>query len=46
MTVTLGGSVVIDGVSVFLMGALLLLSTISVLVMAERFGGVGLTRSP
>ena len=41
MTVTLGGSVVVDGVSVFLMGALLLLSTMSVLVMAERFGGVG-----
>jgi NADH-quinone oxidoreductase subunit N len=41
MTITLGGSVVIDGVSVFLMGALLLLSVISVLVMAERFGGVG-----
>jgi len=41
MTVTLGGSVVIDGVSVFLMGALLLLSAIGVLVMAERFGGVG-----
>ncbi|GAA4412364.1 NADH-quinone oxidoreductase subunit NuoN [Fodinibacter luteus] len=40
-TVTLGGSVVIDGVSVFLMGALLLLSVISVLIMAERFGGVG-----
>ena len=40
-TITLGGSVVIDGVSVFLMGALLLLSVISVLVMAERFGGVG-----
>ncbi len=41
MTVTLGGSVVVDGVSVFLMGALLLLSAMSVLVMAERFGGVG-----
>ena len=40
-TVTLGGSVVIDGVSVFLMGGLLLLALISVLVMAERFGGVG-----
>ncbi|HSF97393.1 MAG TPA: NADH-quinone oxidoreductase subunit NuoN [Ornithinibacter sp.] len=41
LTVTLGGSVVIDGVSVFLMGALLLLSAMSVLIMAERFGGVG-----
>ena len=40
-TITLGGSVVIDGVSVFLQGALLLLALISVLVMAERFGGVG-----
>ena len=40
-TVTLGGSVVVDGVSVFLMGALLLLSALSVLIMAERFGGVG-----
>ena len=35
MTVTLGGSVVVDGVSVFLMGALLLLAVISVLIMAE-----------
>ena len=41
MTVTLGGSVVVDGVSVFLMGALLLLAVISVLIMGERFGGVG-----
>ena len=41
MTVTLGGSVVVDGVSVFLMGALLLLAVTSVLIMAERFGGVG-----
>ena len=41
MTITLGGSVVVDGVSLFLMGSLLLLSLISVLVMAERFGGVG-----
>ncbi|HEU5241348.1 MAG TPA: NADH-quinone oxidoreductase subunit NuoN [Ornithinibacter sp.] len=41
LTITLGGSVVIDGVSVFLMGGLLLLSVIGVLVMAERFGGVG-----
>ena len=39
--ITLGGSVAIDGVSLFLQGALLLLSVISVLVMAERFGGVG-----
>ena len=41
LTVTLGGSVVIDGVSVFLMGALLLLAAMSVLIMTERFGGVG-----
>ncbi len=41
MTVTLGGSVVVDGVSLFLMGALLVLSGLAVLVMAERFGGVG-----
>jgi NADH-quinone oxidoreductase subunit N len=41
LTITLGGSVVVDGVSVFLMGALLLLAVISVLIMAERFGGVG-----
>ena len=41
MTVTLGGSVVVDGVSVFLMGALLLLAVTSVLIMGERFGGVG-----
>lgn len=40
-TITLSGSVAIDGVSVFLQGALLLLSVISVLIMAERFGGVG-----
>ena len=39
--ITLGGSVAIDGVSLFLQGALLMLSVISVLVMAERFGGVG-----
>ncbi len=39
--ITLGGSVAIDGVSLFLQGALLGLSVISVLVMAERFGGVG-----
>jgi NADH-quinone oxidoreductase subunit N len=41
MTVTLGGSVVVDGVSVFLMGALLLLAVISVLIMGETFGGTG-----
>jgi NADH-quinone oxidoreductase subunit N len=41
MTVTLGGSVAVDGVSLFLQGALLLLAVISVLIMAERFGGVG-----
>jgi NADH-quinone oxidoreductase subunit N len=41
MTVTLGGSVVVDGVSVFLMGALLLLAVLSVLIMGETFGGVG-----
>jgi NADH-quinone oxidoreductase subunit N len=40
-TITLGGSVAIDGVAVFLQGALLLLALIGVLVMAERFGGVG-----
>ena len=38
---TLGGSVVVDGVSVFLIGALLLMAALSVLIMAERFGGVG-----
>ena len=41
LTVTLGGSVVVDGVSVFLIGALLLMAALSVLLMAERFGGVG-----
>jgi hypothetical protein len=41
LTVTLGGSVVVDGVSVFLIGALLLMAALSVLIMAERFGGVG-----
>ena len=41
MTITLGGSVVVDGVSLFLMGSLLVLTVIGVLVMAERFGGVG-----
>ncbi len=40
-SVTLGGSVAIDGVSLFLQGTLLLLSVMGVLVMAERFGGVG-----
>ena len=41
MTITLGGSVAIDGVALFLQGTLLLLAFIGVLVMAERFGGVG-----
>jgi NADH-quinone oxidoreductase subunit N len=40
-TITLGGSVAIDGVALFLQGSLLLLALIAVLVMAERFGGVG-----
>ncbi|WP_239110848.1 NADH-quinone oxidoreductase subunit NuoN [Phycicoccus sonneratiae] len=40
-SVTLGGSVAIDGVALFLQGTLLLLAVIGVLVMAERFGGVG-----
>ncbi|WP_377645612.1 NADH-quinone oxidoreductase subunit NuoN [Oryzobacter terrae] len=40
-TVTLGGSVAIDGVALFLQGSLLVLSATSVLIMAERFGGVG-----
>ncbi|MGL4177135.1 MAG: NADH-quinone oxidoreductase subunit NuoN [Dermatophilaceae bacterium] len=39
--VTLGGSIAIDGVALFLQGSLLLLALMSVLVMAERFGGVG-----
>ena len=39
--ITLSGSVAVDGVTVFLQGALLLLSAVSVLIMAERFGGVG-----
>ena len=37
MTVTLGGSVVVDGVSVFLMGGLLLLSAMSVLVALRHW---------
>jgi NADH-quinone oxidoreductase subunit N len=41
MTITLGGSVAIDGVALFLQGTLLVLALIGVLVMAERFGGVG-----
>ncbi len=41
LAVTFGGSVAIDGVSLFLQGTLLVLALISVLVMAERFGGVG-----
>lgn len=40
-SVTFGGSVAIDGPALFLQGALLLLGTIAVLAMAERFGGVG-----
>ncbi|MFQ6172336.1 NADH-quinone oxidoreductase subunit NuoN [Oryzobacter sp. R7] len=39
--VTLGGSVAIDGVALFLQASLLLLAATGVLVMAERFGGVG-----
>jgi NADH-quinone oxidoreductase subunit N len=41
MTITFGGSVAVDGVALFLQGSLLVLSLIGVLVMAERFGGVG-----
>ena len=41
LAVTLGGSVVIDGVALFLQGSLLVLALIGVLVMAERFGGIG-----
>lgn len=40
-TVTLGGSVAVDGVAVFLQGSLLILAVLSVLIMAETFGGVG-----
>ncbi len=36
---TAGGSIAIDGPALFLQGALLLMSIISVLMMAERFGG-------
>ena len=39
--VTVGGSIAIDGPALFLQGALLLMSFIAILVMAERFGGVG-----
>ncbi len=39
--VTLGGSVVVDGVAVFLQGSLLVLALMAVLIMAETFGGVG-----
>lgn len=39
--VTLGGSVAVDGVALFLQASLLLLAATGVLVMAERFGGVG-----
>ncbi|WP_371814137.1 hypothetical protein [Phycicoccus sp. HDW14] len=45
-SVTLGGSVAIDGVALFLQGTLLLLAVIGVLVMAERFGGSAPTPSP
>ena len=41
LTVTVGGSLAMDGVAMFLQGTLLALAFISVLVMAERFGGVG-----
>ncbi|MBM6404922.1 NADH-quinone oxidoreductase subunit NuoN [Phycicoccus sp. CSK15P-2] len=41
LAITLGGSIAIDGVALFLQGTLLALSVIGVLVMAERFGGVG-----
>lgn len=41
LTKTLGGSVVIDGPALFMQGTLLLLGFIAVLVIAERFGGVG-----
>ena len=40
-SVTFGGSVAVDGPALFLQGALLVMSSIAVLVMAERFGGVG-----
>ena len=40
-TVTLGGSVAVDGVAVFLQGSLLILAALAVLIMAETFGGVG-----
>ncbi|WP_068402479.1 NADH-quinone oxidoreductase subunit NuoN [Kribbia dieselivorans] len=36
---TMGGSVVIDGPSVFLMAVILCFALLSLLVMAERFGG-------
>ena len=38
---TLAGAVVIDGPALFLQGTILVLSVLSVLAMAERFGGVG-----
>lgn len=41
MAVTLGGSLAVDGVALFLQGTLLALATMGVLAMAERFGGVG-----
>ena len=39
--ITLGGSVAVDGPALFLQGTLLAMTAISVLAMAERFGGVG-----
>lgn len=41
LAVTVGGALSVDGVALFLQGTLLVLSILSVLVMAERFGGVG-----
>ena len=38
-TATLGGSVVIDGVAIFLMGSLLIFGLLAVLTFAEKFGG-------
>lgn len=36
---TLGGSVIIDGVAIFLMGSLLIFGLLGMLTFAERFGG-------
>lgn len=38
-TVTLGGSVVIDGMAVFMMGSLLIFGVLGVLTFAEKLGG-------